>query len=59
MKTKFDSLHETGKLENPCTVATYFHWLLSEIDDGEYIAQEWDIRDIKDDSRWIKYTSKN
>ena len=59
MKTKFDNLHETCKLEDPNKVATYFHWLLSEIDDDEYIAQEWDIRDIKDDSRWIKYTSKN
>ena len=51
MQTKFHSLHETGKLETPDNVAAYFHWLLSEMSDEEFCAQEWD------DERWKKFNS--
>ena len=57
MKKKFLDLHETGKLEDPENVATFFHWLLSDVDDGEYGASEWDLRNSKEDERWTKYSS--
>ena len=57
MKKKFLDLHETGKLEDPENVATFFHWLLSDVDDGEFGASEWDFRNSRDDERWTKYSS--
>lgn len=55
MKEKFDNLHSSGQLGDPDTVALYFHWLLSEIDDEEFVANEWEIRESKDDPRWNTY----
>lgn len=55
MSHKFHDLHKSGKLESPDTVATYFHWLLSEIADDEFGAEEKDIRNSKEDSRWKKF----
>jgi hypothetical protein len=52
---KFHDLHKSGKLESPATVATYLHWLLSEIKDDEFGAEEKDIRLSKDDPRWESY----
>mmetsp|Transcript_36171 Transcript_36171/g.66374 ORF Transcript_36171/g.66374 Transcript_36171/m.66374 type:complete len:283 (+) Transcript_36171:70-918(+) len=57
MQTKIHSLHETGQLETPDNVAAYFHWLLSEMSDEDFGAQEWDLRDSKDDERWKKFNS--
>ena len=36
-------------------MAIYLHWLLSEISDSEFGAEEKDIRISKDDLRWTKY----
>ena len=57
MHKKFHDLHQAGKLEDPDNVVTYFHWLLSEVGDDEFCAEEWDIRNSKDDERWKKYSS--
>lgn len=54
---KFRTLHETGQLEQPENVAAYCHWLLSEISDEEFGAEEWDIRNSIDDERWKKFRS--
>jgi benzil reductase ((S)-benzoin forming) len=51
----FQTLHQAGKLEQPETVAAYFHWLLTEISDDEFYAEEWDIRNSVDDERWKKF----
>jgi NAD(P)-dependent dehydrogenase (short-subunit alcohol dehydrogenase family) len=53
---KFHDLHRNRKLESPDTVATYLHWLLSEINGDEFGAEEKDIRNSKEDSRWIKFS---
>jgi len=55
MQDKFHTLHEGGKLGTPDNVAAYFHWLLSDVGDDEFIAQEWDIRNSEDDERWKKF----
>lgn len=55
MKSKFHTLHESGKLEKADTVATYFHWLLSEIGDEEFCSEEFDIRGSNEDPRWGLY----
>jgi len=55
MAAKFHSLRETGKLEQPDNVAAYCHWLLSEIRDEEFCAEELDIRNSMDDERWKKF----
>ena len=52
---KFHDLHKSGKLESADTVAAYFHWLLSEINDNEFSADEKDLRNSKDDIRWKTY----
>lgn len=54
---KFLSLHETGKLKRPDYVATYFHWLLSELSDEEFGTEEWDIRKSENDERWKKFST--
>lgn len=50
--SKFHELHQSKKLESPMVVATYLHWLLSEINDDEFGCEEKDIRNSKDDERW-------
>jgi len=57
MQSKFFDLHDNDKLGKPDDVAAYFHWLLSEVNDEEFGAEEWDIRGSKDDERWNKYSS--
>lgn len=57
MYQKFSDLKESGTLEKPDNVATFFHWLLSEVGDEEFVAQEYDIRNFKDDERWKRYSS--
>ncbi|KAL7525307.1 hypothetical protein ACHAWF_001302 [Thalassiosira exigua] len=52
---KFRDLRETGRLEKPEEVAAYFHWLLSAVDDEEFVAEEWDFRDSKEDARWKEF----
>lgn len=52
---KFHDLHKSGKLESADTVAAYLHWLLSEISDIEFSADEKDLRNSKDDIRWKTY----
>jgi NAD(P)-dependent dehydrogenase (short-subunit alcohol dehydrogenase family) len=52
---KFRELHKNKKLESPDTVAIYLHWLLSEISSDEFGAEEKDVRNSKEDSRWIKF----
>lgn len=54
-QTKFQTLHETGQLEQPENVAAYCHWLLSEVSDDEFSTEEWDIRNSINDERWKKY----
>ncbi len=54
---KFQTLHKTGQLGQPKNVAAYCHWLLSEISDDEFCAEEWDIRNSADDKRWKKFSS--
>lgn len=56
---KFHDLHESGKLESPATVATYLHWLLSEISDDEFVSDEKDIRDSRGDPRWERFLEEN
>lgn len=55
VRSRFQALHETGKLEKPERIALYLHWLLSEVGEEEYCAEEWDIRCSKDDARWKEY----
>ncbi|KAL3769040.1 hypothetical protein ACHAW5_005156 [Stephanodiscus triporus] len=57
MKAKFDALHAESLLERPEDAAAFFHWLLSEVGDEEFRAEEWDFRDCKVDSRWRKFSS--
>ncbi len=57
MKAKFDTLHAEAILERPEDVAAFFHWLLSEVGDEEFCAEEWDFRNCKEDSRWRKFSS--
>ena len=52
----FLDLHSSGQLQKPDDVAVFFHWLLAEVGDEEFIAHEWDGMD-KDDERWKKYCS--
>ena len=57
MKAKFDALHAESRLERPEDAAAFFHWLLSEVGDEEFRAEEWDIRNCKEDSRWRTFSS--
>lgn len=57
MKTKFDALRDDGKLIPPDIVATYLHWLLSEVGDDEFVEKEWDLRESGEDERWKDYSS--
>lgn len=57
MASKFHTLHESGKLEQPDNVAAFFHWLLSGVGDEEFCAEEWDIRNSKDDARLKEFSS--
>jgi benzil reductase ((S)-benzoin forming) len=56
-RSKFLNLHESGKLENPENVAAYFHWLLSDVIDEEYVSEEWDIRNSTSDTRFDAFRS--
>eukprot|EP00585_Thalassiosira_rotula_P012029 CAMPEP_0196135434 /NCGR_PEP_ID=MMETSP0910-20130528/4072_1 /TAXON_ID=49265 /ORGANISM="Thalassiosira rotula, Strain GSO102" /LENGTH=287 /DNA_ID=CAMNT_0041395573 /DNA_START=41 /DNA_END=904 /DNA_ORIENTATION=- len=55
MSGKFHGLYESGKLGRVEDVACYFHWLLSEVGEEEFVKEEWDIRGSQDDERWKKY----
>ncbi|KAL3796436.1 hypothetical protein HJC23_004233 [Cyclotella cryptica] len=55
---KFRELHDCGKLESPDTVATYLHWLLSELSDEEFSSEEKDIRNSRGDSRWERFLAE-
>ena len=57
MQQKFFDLHSSNKLEHPENVAKFVHWLLSEVDEEEFIREEFDIRNCKEDERWLKYNN--
>ncbi|EJK46403.1 hypothetical protein THAOC_34926 [Thalassiosira oceanica] len=58
MKSKFISLHKDGKLESPKNVAWFCHYLLSSVDEEEFIADEFDIRNEKANEKWLRYQSE-
>lgn len=50
----FMQLHKEKKLIKPEVVASFLSWLLLEVDNKEYVSQEWDIYDKTHHNRWLK-----
>ncbi|KAL7555259.1 hypothetical protein ACHAWF_018934 [Thalassiosira exigua] len=53
---EYVALKQSGKIGQPANIAVYFHWLLSEIADDEYVAKEFVFRCSKRDHRWLEYS---
>lgn len=49
----FTSLHKNKKLISPETVAKFLCWLLLELNNQEYVSQEWDIYDTSHHKYWL------
>ncbi|MFV8834525.1 SDR family NAD(P)-dependent oxidoreductase [Aquisalimonas sp.] len=52
MVQRFMDLHATGQLESPSDVARFITWLLTEVDDDTFSAEEWSFTDPAHRERW-------
>ena len=50
----FCQLKESGRLLTSETVAQFLSWLLLDVANEDYVAQEWDIYDSSHHSNWLK-----